>query len=97
MGEGKNDDEEKGIKIVDRRSSTKQDSPPDATEKKVHREGNGPKCDAKIPEQNQYGERFCPDCKKWVKPEDWSYAICLSCSLDQGTEISDFLEKREKE
>lgn len=43
------------------------------------------------------GEYFCDRCGNWLRAnkEEWSYAMCISCSLDQGTEISEFLDKPE--
>ncbi len=37
------------------------------------------------------GEYFCSSCQKWRKAtsQEWSYGICLSCSLDRDSDYSD--------
>lgn len=37
----------------------------------------------------RFGEYFCHECKQWVDAIHglWSVTICMSCSLDRGTEL----------
>lgn len=39
------------------------------------------------------GEYFCGTCQKWRKAtsQEWSYGMCLSCSLDRDSDFSDSL------
>ena len=39
----------------------------------------------------RFGEYHCRDCDKWepARPSRWSAGICLSCSLDRGSELAD--------
>ncbi len=34
----------------------------------------------------------CSDCRKWLDPAKnaWSVGICMSCSLDRGSELRDY-------
>jgi hypothetical protein len=38
----------------------------------------------------RFGEYFCESCKNWRKAnnQEWSYGMCLSCSLDRDSEFS---------
>lgn len=42
-------------------------------------------------EEVRVGEYFCHSCGEWVAAtrERWSLGICLSCSLDRGSELRD--------
>ncbi|HRH42069.1 MAG TPA: hypothetical protein PKY82_10520 [Pyrinomonadaceae bacterium] len=44
-------------------------------------------------EQVKIGEYFCETCRKWRKAtsQEWSYGMCLSCSLDRDSDFSDSL------
>jgi hypothetical protein len=37
----------------------------------------------------RFGEYFCHECKQWVDAVQdlWSVTICMSCSLDRGTDL----------
>lgn len=38
-----------------------------------------------------FGEFFCNSCGKWRKAtsQEWSYGMCLSCSLDRDSDFSE--------
>lgn len=42
----------------------------------------------------RFDEYFCEVCQNWFNADkkDWSYGICLSCSLDRGTELSEIYD-----
>lgn len=44
-------------------------------------------------DQIKIGEYFCENCRKWRKStsQEWSYGMCLSCSLDRDSDFSDSL------
>lgn len=39
------------------------------------------------------GKYFCTSCQKWLNAnnQEWSYGICLSCSLDRDSDFSESL------
>ena len=41
------------------------------------------------------GEYFCESCKSWfaANKNQWSFGICLYCSLDRGTELSEMFDE----
>jgi hypothetical protein len=42
------------------------------------------------------GEYYCYVCHRWVPStrDQWSVGICLSCSLDRGSELADYYRRR---
>ncbi|MBS1796038.1 MAG: hypothetical protein JSS81_19460 [Acidobacteria bacterium] len=54
---------------------------------------------AAAPDEIRIGEYYCTVCRKWFEAagELWSYGICLSCSLDRATEISEWYEKEDRD
>ena len=44
------------------------------------------------------GEYYCADCRNWLPADKncWSITICLSCSLDRGTELAEYYEKLDR-
>jgi hypothetical protein len=45
------------------------------------------------------GQYFCDRCGKWAaaNTQEWSLSICMSCSLDRATELSEELDKLDDE
>jgi hypothetical protein len=44
------------------------------------------------------GEYYCSACRNWL-PADrncWSMSICMSCSLDRGSELAEYYDKLER-
>jgi hypothetical protein len=43
------------------------------------------------------GEYFCTTCGHWraADTQHWSYGLCLSCSLDQASELSEMFDDDE--
>lgn len=39
----------------------------------------------------------CSDCRNWLDPatDAWSVGICMSCSLDRGSELRDYYHERD--
>jgi hypothetical protein len=42
----------------------------------------------------RFDEYFCGVCKDWFDStkQEWSVGICLSCSLDRGSELSEIFD-----
>ena len=44
----------------------------------------------------RFGEYLCRECQQWVDAThaQWSLTMCLSCSLERGTELREHYEER---
>jgi hypothetical protein len=43
----------------------------------------------------RFDEYFCESCKSWfgANTNQWSYGICLYCSLDRGSELAELYSR----
>ena len=48
--------------------------------------------------QVRLGQYHCSECGQWVEatPQQWSISICMSCSLDRGTELHERYTEEEQ-